>query len=155
MHDLFLLLRTGSLREVEKALLSDDINRENEFGENLLHEAILTRKPDIALALIARGINVNKGDHETTTSLHLCASKKPFDVARAILKGGGDVTIQNSHGNQPLWTAVFNARVDYRLVKALLEAGADPNHKNKYAKSPLDFAVTIGSSELQKILTAY
>jgi hypothetical protein len=54
--------------------------------------------------------------------------------------------------NSPLFSAVFDARGDYRFVRALIAAGADPNHKNKSNKSPIDIAVTIGDETLRTLL---
>jgi ankyrin repeat protein len=60
--------------------------------------------------------------------------------------------LEDIYGNQALWTAVFNAKGNYTVVEAFLKFKQDVEHKNKYGKSPLDFAKQITDQFLIKIL---
>lgn len=51
-----------------------------------------------------------------------------------------------------LWTAVFNAKGKYNIVKILKESGADSFSKNEAGRSPLDFAIQINDKDLCQIL---
>lgn len=50
---------------------------------------------------------------------------------------------KNNFGNTPLWTAVFNTKVNYELVEILLTYGAYPSSKNNAKNIPLKFVQTI------------
>ena len=49
----------------------------------------------------------------------------------------------DTHGNNPLWTAVFNARGEYRIIDLIVNAKGDFNSENQYGKTPLSFAKQI------------
>ena len=53
-----------------------------------LHQSILRKKPEIALALIKAGADVNGLDGSFRTPLHLCVERCLLGVARALLKVG-------------------------------------------------------------------
>ena len=62
-----------------------------------------------------------------------------MEVAEFLLQKGSDPNVQDIHGNTPLWTAIFNAKLptdEQGVVKLLLKHGADPDHVNKYGKTP-------------------
>lgn len=125
-----------------------DVNQINEFGQNLLHEAIGSGNEIAALQLLEKGINANHQDSTGLTPLHYAISHDNLTLGKALLAKGARVDIADLHGNQPLWTAVLNAGTGYGFVESLVEFGADPKHKNKYGKSPLSIAEEMGVSEL-------
>jgi len=150
--DLFQIIRVGEESDYFANIGKVDINITNDSGSNLLHHALAFRKSSIALDLIRRGINVNHQNKEGQTALHYAAAKGNVEVAVAILAAKGDLSIKDKHGNTPLWTAAFNARGTYDLVKLFGRSGADPQAKNNTEQSPMDFAQKIGDQTLIQIL---
>lgn len=130
-----------------------DIDILNEYSQNLLHHAVAKDRVEIAVDLIARGINVNQKDYNGQTPLHYAAVHRRTEIVREIINGGGDVNIRDNYGNNALWTAVFNARGNYEIVKLFTDKGGDALTKNKAGRSPLDFARQIGDKKLIEILT--
>jgi len=63
-----------------------------------------------------------------------------FFLTQALL-----VDPQDSHGNTPLSTAVFNSRGNGELIKLLREHGADPYLKNNHGVSPLGLSRNIAN----------
>lgn len=151
---LFNAVRNESIDTINLHALKDNLNLINEFGQNLLHEAIAHGNDEVSIALIELGIDLNHQDSKGQASLHYAAARNQAEVVARILTQGGDVTVTDSFGNQPLWTAVFNARGNYRTVSALLAHGADTAHRNKAGRSPLDFAQQIQDTELILLLKA-
>lgn len=139
-HILFTIIGFRELPDFLAEIDSVDINILNEFGENLLHEAAVNRRLDCVIELLKRRINVDQVESGGKTSLHYAAVRNQFEIAERILAAGGRVDIADKSGNEVLWTAAFNAKGNYRLVKALIAAGANPRHKNNVDKSPLDLA---------------
>jgi ankyrin repeat protein len=75
------------------------------------------------------------------------------ECARVLLANGARVDVEDEHGNQPLWTAVFEARGDYGVVAVLMEHDADPDHVNRHGGSPRMFASKIEDPQLLALLS--
>ena len=150
--NIFSVVRNGQYDQYQESIKSVDVNCQNEYGQNLLQEAISSNKDDIAVDLVDRGIDVNHQNSKGLTPLHFCAQYLNICVAELLLNNKADVNATDSYGNNPLWTAVFNADGDYRMVELLVKHGADTQHKNKANRSPLDFARQIEDADMIKIL---
>jgi len=151
--DLFQVVRRGDIGQFNDVFQVDDIDIENEFGQNLLHEAIASKKYSIAEKLISLGIDVNHQDNNGQTPLHYSAIHGDRKVAKIILENRGMLDIEDKYGNEPLWHAVFNARGKYDMVNLFMSGIPDVNHKNKNGKSPLDFARQIKDHHMVSLLT--
>lgn len=148
--DLFQSIRLGE--EIDRQVLLENINVVDEEGGNLLHEAIAYSNIPAAETLITLGINVDKANNDGLTPLHYAAQYKNYEAAKSIVLLSKNINPIDKHGNSPLWTAVFNARGDYRMVDLFVRSGMNPNTKNLYGKSSLDFASQINEKELISIL---
>lgn len=139
--------------------LKDNLNINNinsiEFDHSLLQEAIVSKNKDISELLINFGIDVNIRNDNGSTALHYCASRgyQLYNIAQLILDNGGDLSISDKHGNQPLWTACYESKGKYLdMVKLFMDYGAEPSHENRYGKSPIDIAKIMNNSNLLDIL---
>ena len=150
--NIFSVVRNGLYDQYQESIKSVDVNCRNEYGQNLLQEAISSNRDDIAVDLVDRGIDVNHQDCQGLTPLHFCAQYLNIRVAVLLLNNKADVNATDTYGNNPLWTAVFNAGDDYRMVELLVRHGADALHKNNANRSPLDFARQIEDADMIKIL---
>ncbi|MDX6917661.1 ankyrin repeat domain-containing protein [Pectobacterium carotovorum] len=148
----FQFVRDGQSEGLCSLVNSENVNVTNEYGQNLLHEAIAYGNVAVVNKLIELGIDVNHQDDKGQTPLHYTAQHKMKDVAEIILMNKGDVLVTDKFGNQALWTAVFNARGDYDIVSLLLKYNSLPEHKNNSGRSPLDFARQIKDTDLISIL---
>lgn len=150
--DLFQAIRLDDDNVFFDAIKDAEVNQLNEFGQNLLHEAVTKNRVKIGVMLISNGVDVNHQDKKGQTPLHYAALHKSTSLAEKILKNGGKLNIADSYGNEPLWTAVFNAREEYDMVKLFVKHGADSHHKNSSKRSPYDFAAQIKDENLLAIL---
>ena len=69
-------------------------------------------------------VDVNKGDYDQRTALHLAASEGHLDVVRFLLQRGAKVNAQDRWGGRPLDDALQKGHE--RVVAALKERGATP-----------------------------
>jgi ankyrin repeat protein len=79
--------------------------------------------------------------------------RNQHSVAEALVKKNrAVVAIADKHGNEPLWTAAFNARGNYETVSMLRRFGANPGHRNNAGLSPRDVAKRMSEDALVRIL---
>lgn len=155
MKDLFKIIREGNINDLKSEISSQNINALNENKQSLLQEAVIRGKDEISKYLIENGIDINNQDNTGQTVLHYIPIYKNLDLAKEIFKNNFNINIQDIHGNIPLWTAVFNARGDYNIVKLYIENGANLDIKNKVNKSPYDLAIMMKFPELIELFESY
>jgi ankyrin repeat protein len=103
--------------------------------------------------LLEHGADVTAQDKDGSTPLHYAIENCLDSVVETLVKKNRAViAIADKHGNEPLWTAAFDARGDYEAFLLLLSYGADPTDLNKVNSSPLDLAKRMGEDALLRIL---
>lgn len=148
------LARTGDTDKLIAALeRGSDVNELDEFNATPIHYAIAHKHLDLALALINHGASLIAQNREGTTPLQSAIEHGLQDfAARLAIDDPRVLHVSDHHGNEPLWTAAFNARGSYSLVVLLLHLGADPHHQNRVGFTPIDVASRIGDDSLLEIL---
>lgn len=115
-----------------------------------MHYAALNNDLAAAEARMVAGDDLNQGDRQGFTPLHLAAQQGSIDVARLLLKHGACVDQPNSFGNTPLFIAVFNSQGRGDLIKLLREHGADPMKENNSRQTPVGLARLIGNYDVAR-----
>ena len=156
MELLFKAIEKNDLLKVKELINTGvDINSVDSYGYSALHVASSKGLNDIAFFLVDNNIDVNMPDKNGQTILHYVAEYNQLKLAKAVLDNGANLSIADIHGNEPLWTAVFNdkGRSDrIEIIKLFLEYGADVNHKNKVGKSPKDIVMIAGYNNLKPLV---
>lgn len=147
--------RGGTVAQIEDLVARGaELDVVDNYGQTALMCAISGKQVDIAMSLIECGADVTIPDKEGATALHWAIEHNLRDVAERIARTFPEVVnISDAYGNQPLWTAVFNAKGDYALVRTFIELGADPTHHNKANRSPIALAELKRNAELVEILS--
>lgn len=142
--------RTNDVVSLEEAIEAGaSINEKDKFGTTALQYSISESNHDITRCLLEHGADVMIQDDNGVTALHYAVEYNACAIAELLLnRNGNTVGVADKHGNQPLWTAVFNARGNYEIVDLLLRYGADAIHQNKVKASPLDLANRMGDDAL-------
>jgi len=107
---------------------------------------------DMLSWLIENGAKINHQDKNGFSALHFAAQEKRIGIADLLLKHGANLELRDNHGNTPLWTAVFNARKDYELVKLYLKSRANLDNVNNSGRTPRQMAETMFSADFAHIL---
>lgn len=88
--------------------------------------------PEIAMALIAEGANIDARDEHNNTALHLAARYGHTDAVNKLIAEGADIHATNEDGNTALHLAARSGHV--HIVKNLLTNGADMHAENTEGK---------------------
>lgn len=149
---LFQIIRRDDFSTFLKYIDEIELNTLNEYGQNMLHEAIAFKKNGIANKLIDLGINLNQQDYRGQTPLHFISINSEIELVKKMLANGANVDIKDKYGNIPLWYAVFYVKGKYEIVELLMQYHSDPFTKNNVNRSPLDFAEIKSNPKLIEIL---
>ncbi|KAK6942474.1 Ankyrin repeat [Dillenia turbinata] len=108
VKDLWLIVREGSLADVDAALMllkknSGNVNARNPFGLTLLHIATWRNHVPIVRRLLAAGADPNARDGESGWSgLHRALHFGHLAVASVLLQSGASITIEDSKCRTPV-----------------------------------------------------
>ena len=122
----------------------------NEAGETPLMLAAITKRLDVAQALIERGAEVNRPGW---SPLHYAATNGSSSMIRLLLENSAYIDAEAPNGNTPLMMAAQFAPA--LATKLLLEEGADPNLKNHDGLTALDLARQKGNPEAARFIQVF
>lgn len=123
----------------KQTLRAFGVNVADSDGRTALISAVIENKLDFIQWLFDSGANLDHQDRIGYSALHFAGQEKNVEAAKFLLEKGANPNIQDIHGNTPLWTAIFNAKLpanEQAVVKLLLKYGADPDNVNKHGKTP-------------------
>ncbi|MEZ6056668.1 MAG: ankyrin repeat domain-containing protein [Planctomycetaceae bacterium] len=152
--DLRKLAIQNRVEELRTAIMEEaDPNMKDRLGSTALLAAIAYKRLEVIPVLLEHGADVTAQDKDGSTALHYAIEHKLPAVLEALVERCPEaVFISDKHGNQPLWTAAFNARGEYEMVSTLLRNGANPNHCNNIGLCPLDTPKRKGELALLHLL---
>jgi len=154
VEEAFQMVGLNELEKLKEIVNEGNVNNfVNEYGQNLLHEAIVGDALEIFQYLLYCKVDINKMDKEGKTPLHYSTAYNSYEYTKLLLDSKGiENSVKDKYGNNPMWVAVFNSDGYYDIVKLLKEHGVDAFSKNNANRSPLDFAIQIEDKELAEIL---
>jgi hypothetical protein len=100
---------------------------------------------DVIKALVKAGANINAYNDSDTSALYEAFRSENFNIVDYLLAKGAILNVKADytreyHRIEPyLFKAIHNSNI--RLVKNLLKYGINTNVKNKYNKTPLEYAI--------------
>ena len=101
--------------------------------------------------LIENGANINHQDRNGYCALHFAGQQKSLESAKLLLDNGANINLKDIHGNPPIWTAIFNSRGDYTIVKLFVTNGADLDSENNHNTTSRKLAEMIAGFDLNSI----
>jgi ankyrin len=88
-----------------------------------------------AVALIAKGADVNAPEADGTTALHWAVHRGDVELVRRLVRAGAKVNVRNDYGATPMSEAAVVA--DPAMIEVLLTAGADVESPNADGQTAL------------------
>jgi ankyrin repeat protein len=132
-----------------------DINKPGKEGRTPIVEAVNNSNQEMVDMLIDKGADVNKtvGMYHTTP-LHLAASNGDKDITSSLIDAGGNLEVENTSGQTPLYKAAENNHVG--IIDEMALGGVDVNYKssrtNDSGLSALHIAAQNGNYESAELL---
>ncbi len=127
-----------------------------------LHYAASTGVPEIVVALLQKGMDVNvRGEHDSLTPLHFAAQNSHVGVVRLLLDAGAEIDAPSKDGETPLMLCIprsrrqtLDAQANQRreVIGMLLGAGADAGAKDRFGRTALSMAEVVADETLVEML---
>lgn len=111
------------------------LDGKEEGGALLLHAACSHGLTDVALRLIALGVNANAFNANGETPLMIAYNNRHLVIVRLLIENNADLSAQDSQGNTLLHRACQDGNLE--LVSELIQKGAPKDIKNRRANTPL------------------
>jgi ankyrin repeat protein len=146
------LIEDNNKKVLKKMIKKHGIDAYDGDRRTILINSAAKGNIEIAKFAIENGADVNFQDSSGYTSLHFCALYKYSDLTDLLLDKGADVNVCDEHGNPPIWTAIFNSKGDFEIVRKLYKAGGDIDTKNIHNKSPRELGETIYQDKFDELL---
>ncbi len=119
-----------------------NINKRNEEGETILHQAVEISDYKTVRLLINKGANVNARDKNGYTPLHCAVFARSLENVKVLIRGGGEINAtQYVTGCTPLHSACKTGETK-EIIKELVKAGANVEQKDKFGKTAMYYART-------------
>jgi hypothetical protein len=95
-----------------------NLNKKNDAGQTLLHQAIENNQTDVVKYLVDKGADLNLKDSKGNTALHIATQKDQTDVVKYLTDKGAKLDLQNNDNKIPLDLA---AQSPTNIAKTLYE----------------------------------
>ena len=144
-------LNKNSLYEGDVELV--DVNARSQDGYTPIIVAIESRNNEILKLLIQNGANLyERHPVFNRTTLGTAAYYENIEAIEILLKK--DPKLVNIGSTIDGWTPLQDAtlKMNYAIVKFLLEHGANPTITDKHGGTPMDMATKFGKGEIVKLL---
>ena len=144
-------IEKGNNDKVIKLLSELDIDSSDIYLRTPLIWAAFYNNTELLDWLIKNGANIDHQDRNGYSALHFAGQQNSFDSAKLLLDNGANINLKDKHGNPPIWTAIFNSKGDYKLVRLYVLMGADLDNENKHNMTSRKLAETIAGFDLNSI----
>ena len=144
----------NSYPRIQSSIISNDVNRleqelksgynpnsKNNFGETPLFLSLYLDNIDTFKILLKYNADSNIQRNDGNTVLHLAIVDNKLNFVNILLENKANPNLFNKTNNQtPFHLAIINKLEESILIK-LKENGANRNIKDKYNKTPFDYAI--------------
>ncbi len=144
-------IEKGENEKVMKLLSEIGIDSCDSYLRTALIWSTFYNNIDLMEWLIKNGANIDHQDINGYSALHFAGQQKNLYAAKLLLDKGADINLIDIHGNPPIWTAIFNSKGDYRLVRLYALKGATLDYKNKNNMTSRKLAEKIAGFDLNSI----
>ena len=105
--------------------------------------------------ILNSGVNVNNSNKDGFTPLMMSALTGKIAIAKDLLKRGADPNAKEANGYTPVRLALMGDPKEAKacqMLQLLIKAGADPSIPSCEGETPLEFAISIFSEDVLRLL---
>ena len=125
----------------------------NNLGETPLYLSVDNNNYDALIILLQYNANCNIAKNNGNTPLHLATKKNQTNFMSALLRNNADPNIVNKlYSQSSMHLAVINKVEENILVEFNMSKADIYNIKDKYDKSPFDYAKDVGDKDYINLL---
>ena len=125
----------------------------NNLGETPLYLSVDTNNYDALIILLQYNSNCNLAKNNGNTPLHIAVKKNLDSFISALLRNNADPNIVNKlYSQTPMHLAIINKVDETILVEFNMAKGDIYNLKDKYDKTPFDYAKDSGDQNYINLL---
>ena len=133
--------------------LGADPDIPNNLGETPLYLSVDINNYDALIILLQYNANCNIAKKNGNTPLHLATKKNQITFISALLRNNADPNIVNKlYSQTPIHLAIINKVEENILVEFNMSKADIYNIKDKYDKSPFDYAKEVGDQNYINLL---
>ena len=121
---------------------SESVNKLNNYGRSIIHEAASTDSPEILTLLLKSGADVNLADSSSMTALHDAASAGLVQNMQILIESRAEIDKADGDQQTPLHMAALSNSVEG--VDVLLKAKAVIDIRDNERQTPLVLAANGG-----------
>lgn len=109
---------------------------------------------EIALLLLEKGANADVRSNTGFSPLALVYKENDVAIVRALLEHGADINAFNMDGNPPLHDLLSSEEPNFAMIKLFLDKGADLEARDEFGegRTPLEVAVDGGNVEVVRLV---
>jgi len=104
---------------------------------NFITAAAEGDKVEVQAVLDFGNININSGDYDKRTALHLAAGEGHLDIVEMLCKAGANVNVEDRWGHRPLDDAKNAKQNSSAIMKLLMKHGAESKHMTTAIRTAL------------------
>ena len=152
LEQLGTLIEKADLNTIKTILDNHGIDAKDGYGRTALLWSSVFENQSLASWLIENGANLDAQDRTGYTALHICGRHRNTSFVTLLLESGADPNIKDEHGNPPIWTAIFEAKGYFDIIRLLRNHGAIHDEKNIHRRSPDDMARQIYKKSIDELI---
>jgi len=115
-----------------------DIVHTEDFGQTVLHYAVIGGEIDMVKYLLSKGISPDITDGGGQSPLHIACRDGKIDIINEFIAKGANINVADNNKETPLHQAAWSGR--YAIVELLLQKGAIQSSKNEWGQTAEDQA---------------
>lgn len=149
-HSITFRAQGADISSHETQKLESDPSARDAGASRELFQACADGDCDACKEIVGRGADVNWGDENGVTALHIASTEGYLEICELLLNHGSNLTQATTRGRTAIHVACKEGYME--VCQLLLDRGANANHTDQNGVAPLSLASEEGYAEICELL---